>query len=211
MRRIHRFGSLAVVALVLTMRCAAAADEGARDLRDIRVGMPVADISEAGYVNLTCDGPPNSTLQQWSDWRNCEPDQNALRAIRFGFASEDGRSGTLVAGHPVILTALIDNSGLVAGLKIDTDPDARLYVRKKAFLLAAQFKSRYGSEGWACTRRQPEAGEQPVGGVFLRETCTKSDDGRTLAVQRDLFRREDQDAKNFVNQTQITIMHANSN
>ena len=41
----------------------------------------------------------------------------------------------MVAGHPAILTLLIDDTGHVAGLQIETDPKARLYIRKKAFLL----------------------------------------------------------------------------
>ena len=33
----------------------------------------------------------------------------------------------MVAGHPAILTLLIDDTGHVAGLQIGTDPKARLY------------------------------------------------------------------------------------
>jgi hypothetical protein len=100
---------------------------------------------------------------------------------------------------------LIDDSGHVAGLLIETDPKARLYVRKKAFLLSIQFKSRYGPESWTCTQRQPDANEQPVGGPYVRESCTKNSEGRTLVVQRDLFRLREQNAKNFVSRTQATI------
>jgi len=45
----------------------------------------------------------------------------------------------MVAGHPAILTLLIDDNGHVTGLQIETDPKARLYVRKKAFLLGLRF------------------------------------------------------------------------
>jgi hypothetical protein len=100
---------------------------------------------------------------------------------------------------------LIDDSGHVAGLQIETDPKARLYVRKKAFLLGLQARSRYGSEGWACTESQPSGGDEPVGGVYLKERCTKTIGGRSLVVERNLFRRPGQDIKNFVDETRISI------
>ena len=131
-----------------------------------------------------------------------------MRAIRFGYDPLISRDGTMVAGHPAILTLLIDDSGRVAGLQIETDPKARLYVRKKAFLLGLQARSRYGSDGWACTDCQPGAGEQPVGGVYLSERCTKTISGRSFVVERNLFRRSGQDIKSFVDETRISILRA---
>jgi len=175
------------------------------DLRDITVGMPVGDLPDTGYVNLACAKDPERKLNAWSAWRDCPADDQARRAIRFEFDPETSREGTLVAGHPVLLTALIDDKGTVAGLTIETDPKARLYIRKKAFLFGNQVKSRYGAEGWDCKELQPTYGEQPVGGVFLREVCSKAVPGRTLTVERDLFRKPDQDAKSFVDQTLVRI------
>jgi len=200
-----RVSMLAAILLSLPMQSAYGQAEPNFDVRDITVGMPVGKIPNAGYVNLTCADDMSRKPPAWSAWRECPADAEAMRAIRFDFDPETSREGTLVAGHPVILTALIDDLGTVAGLKIDTDPKARLYMRKKAFLLGVQVKSRYGSDGWACTQRQPEVGEQPVGGVYIRENCRKAVRGRVLVVERDLFRRPDQDAKNFVDQTQVKI------
>ena len=114
----------------------------------------------------------------------------------------------MVAGHPAILTLLIDESGHVAALQIETDPKVRLYLRKKAFLLGLQARSRYGSDGWACIDGKPVAGEEPVGGVYLRERCTKTISGRSLVVERNLFRRPGQDIKSFVDETRISIKAA---
>jgi hypothetical protein len=66
-------------------------------------------------------------------------------------------------------------------------------------------QSRYGQDGWACTEGQPDAGDQPVGGTYLKERCTKTISGRSLVVERNLFRRPDQDIKNFVDETRISI------
>ena len=178
------------------------------DLRDIRLGMAAAELTESGYVDFYCAADPKRTLAGWTNWRDCPADAGGTRAIRFGYDPLTSRDGTMVAGHPAILTLLMDDSGHVAGLQIETDPKARLYIRKKAFLLGLQAKSRYGPEGWTCSEGQPESGDQPVGGVYLRERCTKTVSGRSLIVERNLFRRPDQDIKSFVDETRIRISRA---
>jgi hypothetical protein len=204
MKQQYSAAILTVILLSLVQPALAQAEPN-YDVRDIAVGMLVAEIPNAGYVNLTCANDTSRKLPAWSAWRECPSDEDAVHAVRFDFDPETSREGTLVAGHPVILTALIDDTGTVSGLKIYTDPKARLYMRKKAFLLGVQVKSRYGSEGWECTQRQPELGEQPVGGLYIRESCRKAVQGRAVVVERDLFRRSDQDPKNFVDQTRVKI------
>jgi hypothetical protein len=213
MRRLKLPGVLAAV--LLACQAAALASSPARaeefsgnDLRDIRVGMAAAELADAGYVDFHCAADPKRTLAGWTNWRDCPADASGTRAIRFGYDPSTSRDGTKVAGHPAILTLLIDDSGHVAGLQIETDPKARLYLRKKAFLLGLQARSRYGPDGWACTEGQPDAGDQPVGGIYLRERCTKTISGRSLVVERNLFRRADQDSKNFVDETRISIVRA---
>jgi hypothetical protein len=178
------------------------------DLRDIRLGMAANELAESGYVDFYCAADPKRTLAGWKNRRERPADASGMRAIRFGYDPLTSRDGTVVAGHPAILTLLIDDTGQVAGLQIETDPKARLYIRKKAFLLGIQARSRYGSDGWTCTEGQPGAGDQPVGGVYVNERCTKTISGRSLVVERNLFRRPDQDVKNFVDQTRISILRA---
>ena len=187
---------------------APAEEFGGNDLRDISLGMAAGDLTETGYVDFACADDPKRSLAGWKNWRDCPADAHAMRAIRFGYDPLTSRDGTMVAGHPAILTLLIDEAGHVAGLQIETDPKARLYIRKKAFLLGIQARSRYGPDGWACSEGRPEAGEQPVGGVYLRERCTKTISGRSLVVERNLFRRSDQDTRNFVDETRIRISRA---
>jgi hypothetical protein len=185
-----------------------AEDVEGNDLRDIRVGMAATDLNQSGYVDFACAADLKHNLAGWTNWRDCPADTTGARAIRFGYDPLISRDGTLVAGHPALLTLLIDDSGRVASLQIETDPKARLYLRKKAFLLGQQAKSRYGAEGWACTEGQPGAGDEPVGGVYLKERCTKTTGGRSLAVERNLFRRPGQDIKTFVDETRIVIKAA---
>ncbi len=184
---------------------AAAQNMSGYDLRDVKVGMAVGDLPNTGYVGFVCKGDPKATLSGWSDWRSCPANQDGLHAIRFDYDPETSRDGTMVAGHPAVLTVLVDGTGAVSGLQIETDPKARLYLRKKAFLLGPQIKARYGPEGWTCTQARPENNEQPVGGVYVKERCTKTIPGRSLIIERSLFRRADQDAKNFVDETRAMI------
>lgn len=208
----HRLAGLTAAALLLSQVVtpaapAARADEfQGNDLRDIRIGMRIADLPKEGYVDFVCAADSKHTLSGWASWKECPADAAAQHAIRFGYDPFTSREGTMVAGHPAVLTLLVDEVGQVAGLKIETDPKARLYIRKKAFLLGLQAKSRYGTEGWACNEGQPEGGEQPVGGVYLKERCAKTINGRAVVVERSLFRRPDQDAKSFVDETRISIL-----
>lgn len=202
--------ALAALSLLLPLQHAAAEDSSGNDLRDIRIGMAVAGLPSAGYTGFACVADPSRKLSGWSDWRDCPQGADQLRALHFGYDPATSRDGTVVAGHPAILTLLIDEAGTVAGLKIETDPKARLYLHKKAFLFGSQVKARYGADGWSCTKGQPEAGEQPVGGVYLRERCTKTIDGRALVIERNLFRQAGQDERNFVDETRVTILRAHS-
>jgi hypothetical protein len=185
---------------------AAAQNPGGNDLRDIQLGKPVADLPDEGYVDRVCVTDSQKTLTAWRDWRVCPTNDKGFHAIRFGYDPATSREGTIVAGHPAILTLLVDDAGVVGGLHIDTDPKARLYLRKKAFLFGTQVKSRYGLDGWSCQEGQPNAGEEPVGGVYLRERCTKVIDKRSIVVERNLFRRSDQNIKDFVDETRTTIL-----
>jgi len=201
-------GLLAWQAVALANSPAQTEEFSGNDLRDIRLGMAANELAEAGYVDFACAADTKHALAGWKNWRDCPADASGTRAIRFGYDPSTSRDGTMVAGHPAILTLLIDDTGHVAGLQIETDPKARLYIRKKAFLLGLQAKSRYGSDGWACSEGRPGAGDQPVGGIYLKERCTKTISGRSLVVERNLFRRPDQDSKSFVDETRISILRA---
>ena len=165
MRPQTRLAMVAGGVLLTALQQAAAQDFSGNDLRDIRIGIAVADLPSAGYADFSCAVDADRKLSGWSDWRDCPAGADGLRALRFGYDPATSRNGTVVAGHPATLTALIDNAGTVAGLKIETDPKARFYLRKKAFLFGPQVKARYGPDGWTCTQAQPEAGEQPVGDI----------------------------------------------
>lgn len=198
------------VAAWIAAGCALAAEN---DLRDLRVGMSVRDIPAEEYVDLVCTAAPEQKLDGWAEFRRCPNDAAALHAVSFHFNERlnplaqvnDKYEGTKVAGHPVVLTLLVDSGGTVDRLRIDTDPKARLFLRKKAHLLALVVKSRYGDAGWHCRELEAAGGETPVGGVFVNEHCEKAVSGRKFLLDRAVYRRPDQAANDFVNETHLEI------
>ncbi|MEA2869654.1 MAG: hypothetical protein QOE39_4369, partial [Bradyrhizobium sp.] len=71
--------SVFILSLLVTaamMKPAAAQDSGGNDLRDIRLGNPVTDLPDAGYVNLACANDSRKTLTTWLGWRDCPADDS---------------------------------------------------------------------------------------------------------------------------------------
>jgi hypothetical protein len=200
--------------LFLVLFCASfASAQESGDLRDLRVGMSISAIPPSEYLDLSCAGTNNRTIDGWSDFRNCPKTAAGLYSISFRFNDRlnalaqvnDSYRGTRVAGHPVVLTVLIDEGATIDALRIDTDPQARLFWRKKAYLLALAFKNRYGEDGWECRNREPTEGQVAVGGVLIMEHCEKNADGRKLVLDRSVYRRPGQPIDDFVNETHIEI------
>ncbi len=210
MRRILAAAALMAATMVTTV---AVADN---DLREFRVGMAVGDLPNHGYQGFACAADPTRKLESWQSYGQCPADPSSgLRAVRFRYDEQanplakvnDLYEGTKVGGHPALLTLLIGDDQ-VRGLIIETDPAARLYLRKKAFLFGDQAKARYGDDGWTCANREPTADDQPVGSVFIDEHCEKTASGRHLILDRALFRRAGQDIKNFVSRSRLEILKA---
>lgn len=193
-----------------TVMAAVPAMATAGDLRDISVGMAVTSAPGTGYVNLTCAADKAHKLSGWTQWSDCPAGADQTRAIRFEYDPETSREGTMVGGHPAILTVQVGQDARIAALTIETDPKARLYLRKKAFLLGLQAKSRYGADGWACSEAQPAGDKQPVGGTFVDEHCSKTTNGRSIEIERHLYREPNKELKDFTDETRITIRRAGS-
>jgi hypothetical protein len=177
-----------------------------KDLRDFSVGMTVDTFPESGYADLQCADDGSIALSSWKDWQKCPADATNLRAVAFRYDQGD----TKVAGHPVVLAVLIGAEGRLEAIRIKTDPKVRLFLRKKAFLLGLQAKSRYGDSGWSCVNEQPAADEEPVGGLFVKETCTKPVSGRTITVSRVLLNKTGHDVKDFIGSTTILIQRTDN-
>jgi hypothetical protein len=212
---IRRLLGMSLAASVLIAGASGAAEDPQDgDLRDLRVGMSVAELPTEGYVDLACGsdgGAPGVPLPTWAAFERCPRDAAGLHEVTFAYAESplaelgDRWEGTKVAGHPVIPSLLINGQGMVRGIRIVTDPDARMYLKKKAFLLGIRVMGRYGRDGWTCTEAEPGAGRAPVGGLFIDRHCEKVLHDRRLILDTDLYRTADQQGQEFTGATRLEI------
>ncbi len=209
--------ALALAAAALAGK-APAADER-NDLRDFRVGMAVADLPGEGYGRFACvagDGSADSRIAAWRDFRTCPADARGRREVRFEYTAtrvefvkaNDKWEGTRVFGHPVLVSLVLDDAATVRGIRIASDPAAPPYLRKKAFLLGQRAKFHFSPKTWACQSLTPDAGETPVGGVYVNERCENRLPDRTVRLALRLYRMPGQGPKDFVNSTHIDIFGA---
>lgn len=200
--------------LLLGFAAGAAEDPEEGDLRDLRVGMTVGELPAEGYTDFACgnDGAaPGPAIAGWQAYARCPADARELHEVAFAYAESrleplgDRWEGTKVAGHPVIPSLLIDESGVVQGLRIVTDPEARLYLKKKAFLFGLRVMGRYGRDGWTCTDLPP-GDKQPVGGMLIDRRCEKQGHGRRLILETDLYRAAGQEGQEFTGGSRLEIL-----
>ena len=190
--------------IVLGAGSARAEDQPARaDVWSLKLGTPAAALPIDAFVDYACGGnggPAQQPLAGWSEYDRCRPEPNGLREVYFRYDDEleyiarahraqtmiAQYSGTKVLDFPVIVSALFDGGGTLAGLRIVTDPQASPQERKKAYTLSNFFKARYASDGWDCNEAPPAPGETPVGTLYINRRCTKlaKDDMRALLETR---------------------------
>jgi hypothetical protein len=206
-----------IAGLCLAGPVTAAEDPLEGDLRNLKVGTAVKDLPTSGYVGFACGqngAPPGQALAGWAEFAQCPAEPSGLHEVAFQFDeaanpwAEVGErwEGTKVAGHPVIASLLIDGEGIVQGLRIVTDPDSRLYLKKKAFLLPIRVMGRYGRDGWACQDRDPRDGRTAVGGMYIDRHCEKTFHDRHLVMETALYRTAEQAGREFTEWTRLEIM-----
>jgi hypothetical protein len=191
-------------------------DEG--DLRDLKVGMSVENLPAHGYIGFACGsdgGKAGTPLEGWQDYARCPAGPSGWHEVTFEYDEEanpwaevsDRFEGTTVAGHPIVPSLLIDDQGIVQGIRIVTDPAARMYLKKKAFLLYIRVMGRYGRDGWECVENEPSDGRTPVGGMYIDRRCEKTFHGRRLIMDTDLYRTADQSGQEFTGATRLEILN----
>ena len=124
---------------------------------DLELGTPVDRLPDAfaDYACGTNGGPPSIPLNGWRDFRRCRPDGGGLREVYFRYDDEieywakanniEGQMeqyiGTKTYGFPITVSALIDEPGVVRGIRIVTDPRDPTGDRDEAYLLRKDRKS----------------------------------------------------------------------
>jgi hypothetical protein len=208
--------------LTLGVRIVAADDAPARaDIWTLKLGTPASALSRDAFVDYACGsngGPPQQALTGWSEYQKCPAEANGLREVYFRYDDEleywakahrartpiAQYAGTKVLDFPVIISGLFDERGVLAGLRIVTDPQASPQDRKQAYTLTNFFKARYGSEGWDCTDIPQAPGESPVGSLYINRRCMKLVKGDMRAVLETRFLRKPGQAE-FSGSGKLTI------
>jgi hypothetical protein len=143
----------------------------------------------------------------WNDFRRCRPDPQGLREVYFryddeleywakanNFATEiEKYSGTKVYDFPVVLSARFDDAGLLAGIRIISDPRDTSRDRDEAYLLRNFLTARFGRDGWDCVDLPAAEGETPIGRTFVKQHCRKTIEGSAVAdLEAHYFRKKGQ-------------------
>jgi hypothetical protein len=203
--------ALALIGIYLAFPSNAAAPN---DLREFRIGESVQELPTSGYIHFKCAEVPATTLGSWQDYPRCPADARGLHAVTFEYdpsenplaLMNDSYEGTRVAGQPVRLALLISDDRHVGGIRIQTDPSVRLYLRKRAFLFGLQARAHYGADGWNCEEAKPRPDEEPVGGVFIKEHCEKTTTTRHLIVERQLYHPAQKPLQDFIGASEVLIL-----
>ena len=187
---------------------------GKTELREISLGMHVKDIPGNRFKNYVCVGNGHS-LNSLIDFKQCSPENYDLHEVGLEYDTSENEwakineklAGTTIGGHPVILSLLIDQQGLVQGIRAYTDPSARAYLKRQAYLLSRRVKSHYGSTNWKCVDKKPEDdGNKPLGPVFIDQRCIKNFDDKRIIIESKFYRAPHQTGKEYTNSSSMEII-----
>jgi hypothetical protein len=167
---------------------------------DVKLGTSVGELPDEEFVDPACGtngGPPGLRIATFEQFERCNPEASGLREIWFRYDDEEEyiaraardpdaiarANAMLVLGQPVLLSLLVDRAGLVQGYRIITDPRADPDLREDAYLLARAFKARFGADDWDCGDMQPNTGETPIDGEFVKQRCEKVFNGQQVTLE----------------------------
>lgn len=168
---------------------------------DLKLGTGAGDIG-GNFIDYACGsngGPPLTQLRGFADYATCPAEESGLHEVYFRYNDEQeyiARAleqtdmialyrGTKVYDFPVVASALFDDAGILAGIRLVTDPrDVEIRPRNQHWALGNVLRNRFGAESWTCADLPAETGETAVGSYFIKSNCEKSSDGAHLLVQQ---------------------------
>lgn len=197
------------------------------DIRGLTLGLSANDMP-AGFVDFACGsqgGPPLRPLRGWDEYHLCAKDSKGLHEVAVEYDSvgvhlaemfvelladeaEDGEDlwldkfvGTKIAGHPVVLSVLFDQQGIVQGLRAVTDSRARVDQRRRANMLSVVIRNHYDVSNWTCETLPLEDGQKVIGDHYIKERCETVYRGESrMIVWRNFYRKAGQTGANALGQ-----------
>jgi hypothetical protein len=174
---------------------------------DIVVGAPAATqaVEFSQYACGTNGGPPSVALTGFADFAKCPVEaETGLHEVNFQYDDEaeywalahnlqiyaDRYHGTTVGNYEVIASALIDDDGIVRGVRALTDDRTALRSRFTAYQMSEYVVQQYSPEPWACLDLPVAEGETPVARRLIKQNCRgTTPSGQSLIVETRLLRR----------------------
>jgi hypothetical protein len=185
-------------------------------LFDLRLGtavdaMPPSD----AFKNYACGsngGPPLQPLSGWANFTRCTPEADGLYEVYSEYDDEaeyvarahgdfpaGWAAGTAYRAFPLITSALFDEAGVLAGLRIVTDPrpeqrdDGFLHFRPRQehYLLGLYLAAKFGIAKADCRDLPLAARETPVLGMIVNRVCDAKDVARheSIHIEQRYLRR----------------------
>lgn len=206
----------AVVLLSFISAAALAAENGelyAPSVWDLTLGKHARELPEDQFIDYACGtngGPPARPIKDWAEFKLCRPEaETGFREVYFRYDDEPEYwarardlatqialySGTTAYEMPVIVSALFDSDGFLAGIRLLSDPRAEASIRENGYMLGVYLHARYG-EGWSCEDRPKSQGRTEIRGVYLDRGCSKYDAAGQSRVSLEMrhFRKSGQTA-----------------
>jgi hypothetical protein len=213
-----------VLAVVATLCLSAAAQAQSARLTawNLKLGQPVAEqppwLAFRGYACGGNGGPPRQVIGGFGDFARCRAEASGLHEVYFEYDDEQEyiararewiaqiprNAGTTEQGYPVIVSALFDSRGVLAGLRMVSDPrpDSRpeiqpseVRTRREAHALAAIFAARFSVDANEHCRQLPLGpGEAPVDDGYIKRQCERVDErlSRRVVLHVHHFRKSGQ-------------------
>lgn len=184
------------------------------DLLSLRLGQPVT--AQPGpfreHACGTNGGPQAQPIAGFESYAACPAEaETGLHEVTFRYDDElhyyaramnnmpiaDRFQGTRFGSFPVIVSALIDDEGIVRGYRAVTDDRVPLRERRVAYTMGILAKSRLPGE-WTCEDLPLADGETPVGRVAVKQDCAgTAPDGQQMQLRSRYLHRKGQ---SFVDQ-----------
>lgn len=183
-------------------------------LWDAKPGMLLSDVPEIEIVETACGtngGPPSLALRHLADYMTCPAEPSGLREIHFAYDDEQDyiarafdaeyevvQGGTSIYAYHIIASMLVDEAGVIQGIRAVTDPDVDVVERRRSVELRANLKARFAGFGMECVAIPPRPGEKPVGKTFIHERCTGADPatGEHVLIEASYLRKTGQEGLN---------------
>lgn len=182
------------------------------DVREFTVGLSTDELPTEGYLGFACGNngaAPGQEIDGWHAFADCPPDAQGLHEVTFQYDDSevlfDDLEGTAIAGHPVLISLLFAENGVVEALRVFTDPFAREYNKRRARVLGRKVKARFGMAGWQCENLEPEGSESEIGGVFTKERCETDLGNRTVSLFTQFYRTFTNGEEELVNSTHFEV------